>query len=75
MRVLRCCHRRFTPEFNLLSDTSSVAPSGLTGSDNVGLRSARAASKELRAFTGTVRSKYCLQTRLHEFEERAGLAP
>lgn len=57
MRVLRCCHRRFTPEFNLLSDTGSVAPSGLIGTDNVGLRSVRAASEELRAFTGTVRSK------------------
>lgn len=65
MGVLRCCHRRFTPEFNLLSDTGSVEPSGLIGTDNVGLRSVRAASEELRAFTGTVRSKYCLQTRLH----------
>lgn len=61
MGVLRCCHRRFTLEFNLLSDTGSVEPSGLIGTDNVGLRSVRAASEELRAFTGTVRSKYCLQ--------------
>lgn len=75
MRVLRCCHRRFTPEFNLLSDTGSVAPSGLIGTDNVGLRSVRAASEELRAFYWDGPFKVLPSNTTSRGHERAVLAP